>query len=83
LGTPSLRAVTGPTGTDVWSATPYLGIGFTGTSMRRGWGFSADLGVTARGTTAGLRVGSGPTLDDLLRELRLTPLLHMGVSYAF
>ncbi len=68
---------------DVWSAMPYVGIGWSGVSLRKGWGVSADLGLALRGSNGGLRIGSGPSLDDLLRELRLTPMLQIGVSYAF
>ena len=70
------------------SATlPYLGIGYTGLSSRGGWSFSADFGLTARAAGNGLRVGrvlSGSMgLDDLVRDLRLTPVLQIGASYSF
>lgn len=68
---------------DAWSATPYVGVGWSSISARRGWGFSADLGLAARGGQGGLRVGNGQTLDDLLRDLRLMPTLQVGVSYLF
>ncbi|HVK31289.1 MAG TPA: hypothetical protein VM845_02150 [Burkholderiaceae bacterium] len=66
-----------------WSTVPYLGVGWTGVSARGGWGLTADLGVAGRPANGGLRVGNATALDDLLRELRLTPVLHVGVSYAF
>jgi hypothetical protein len=56
-----------------WSAVPYLGVGWSGGSLRGGWGVTAT----------GLRPSTAQGLDDLLRELRLTPVLHLGVSYAF
>jgi hypothetical protein len=65
-----------------WSATPYLGLGWSGASLRGGWGMTADFGFAARSAN-GLRPGTSQGLDDLLRELRLTPVLHLGVSYAF
>jgi hypothetical protein len=65
-----------------WSAVPYLGVGWSGASLRGGWGVTADFGFAARSAT-GLRPASTQGLDDLLRELRLTPVLHLGVSYAF
>jgi hypothetical protein len=68
---------------EAWSTVPYLGVGWTGVSARGGWGLTADLGVAARPANGGLRVGNTAALDDLLRELRLTPVLHFGVSYAF
>jgi len=64
---------------------PYLGVGYTGVSLRGGWGFTADVGLMAPGS--GLRVGRGAvasqSVDDLLRDLRLTPVLQLGVSYSF
>lgn len=68
---------------DLWAATPYVGIGWTSTSLRGGWGFSADLGLAARSGSGGLRVSPTQTLDDALRELRLLPTIQVGVSYAF
>lgn len=58
-------------------SSAYLGIGYTGQSLRGGWGFSADLG---------LRLGRNalqPTLEDTLMELRLRPVLHFGLSYSY
>jgi hypothetical protein len=71
---------------EAWSAVPYIGIGYSGVSLRGGWGFTADVGVAAG--TGGLRTrreGALGTqgLDDLLRELRLRPVLQVGASYAF
>lgn len=66
---------------------PYLGLGYTGQSLRSGWGFSADLGLFARSAGSVVRLGrtvsGSQTLDDAIRELRMTPLLQLGVSYAF
>lgn len=67
-----------------WLAAPYLGVGWTGVSVRGGWGLTADIGLAGRSAgSPGLRVNGTQGLDDLLRELRLTPMLHLGVSYAF
>ncbi|HET9978212.1 MAG TPA: hypothetical protein VFQ20_12285 [Burkholderiaceae bacterium] len=68
---------------DLWAATPYVGLGWTSTSLRGGWGFSADLGLAARTGSGGLRVSPTQSLDDALRELRLLPTIQVGVSYAF
>ena len=65
------------------STVPYLGIGYTGLSPRSGWGFSADLGLLAKNPGNALRVGSGQSPDDMIRDMRTTPLLQLGVSYAF
>jgi hypothetical protein len=67
---------------DASAAVPYLGIGYTGLSMRGGWGFSADVGLVGSGVRLG-RSYSGTQADELLRELRLTPMLQLGVSYSF
>jgi hypothetical protein len=58
----------------------YLGIGYSSLSLRGGWGFSADVGVM---TGTGLRPPETRNLDDAVRELRLRPVLQLGVSYAF
>ncbi len=67
-----------------WAAVPYIGIGWSGVSVRGGWGVSADLGLAGRsGSNGGLRVNGNQSLDDLLRELRISPMVQLGVSYAF
>ena len=67
------------------SAVPYVGLGYTGLPSKGGWGFSADLGVMALnlGSVKLGRVFSGQNLDEALRELRLSPLVQVGVSYSF
>jgi hypothetical protein len=64
---------------------PYVGIGYSGSSLRGGWGFSADLGVAAQngGDQRLMRSLMSQSLDDTLRELRFTPVLQLGVSYRF
>ncbi len=69
-----------------WSALPYVAVGYSGISLRGGWGFTADLGLV--GNTGGLRTSRDGTLgsqgvDELLRELRLVPVLRVGAGYAF
>lgn len=81
---------TRPNGADIdaeRSTLPYLGVGYTGLSARGSWSFSADLGVVALSPGQAGRIGRvfGGTqnLDDLLRELRLAPVVQLGVSYSF
>ena len=66
---------------------PYLGLGYSGSSLKGGWGFSADLGLTALNPGNAARLGrvfgGGQTLDDAVRELRLSPLVQLGASYLF
>lgn len=69
-------------------ATPYLGVGWSSSSLAGGWGLSADLGFTAGRRAlspldASSRNGAGRSLDELLRDLRLAPVMNLGVSYAF
>jgi len=85
----SVRLATGPGDalSEVSSAVPYVGIGYSGVSLRGGWGFTADVGLagTAGGGLRARRDGALGTqgVDELLRELRLTPVLQFGASYAF
>ena len=66
---------------------PYLGLGYTGLSVRGGWSISADLGLVAQGpgnvSRLGRALGGGQSLDDAVRDLRIAPLLQVGVSYSF
>jgi hypothetical protein len=65
-------------------AWPYVGLGYSAGSLRAGWGFSADLGLAAQNAGAlnpGRLFSQG--VDDLLRDLRLRPVLQVGLSYAF
>jgi hypothetical protein len=72
---------------DATTTAPYLGVGYTNLSVRSGWSVNADLGLVAQGSGSGARLGRGLTggqsLDDAVREMRMTPLLQLGVSYAF
>jgi opacity protein-like surface antigen len=69
------------------STLPYLGIGYTGLSVRGGWSFSADIGLVAQNPSSGVKLGrvfnGNQNLDDLIREMRLSPVVQLGVSYAF
>jgi hypothetical protein len=69
------------------ATTPYLGLGYTGLSVRAGWSFTADLGMVAQvpgaASRSGRVLGVGQSLDEALRDLRLTPMLQLGANYAF
>lgn len=79
LAMPGLEVAAEP-----WAAVPYVGVGWSGLSAKGGWGVSADFGFAGRSYgSGGLRVNGSQSLDDLLRELRLTPMVQIGVSYAF
>ena len=65
---------------------PYIGIGYSNLSPRSGWSFSADLGLVSlrpatRSASAGV-FGGSQNLDDVVRDMRLTPLVQLGVSYS-
>jgi hypothetical protein len=74
-------------GTEAAAAAPYLGLGFTGTPWRNGLSISADIGIVAEHASSALGVGravfGNQAMDTALRELRLSPLLQLGVRYAF
>ena len=66
------------------SATvPYLGFGYTGLAVGGGWSYSADFGFAGSNARLGRALGSGPNLDDAIREMRRAPVAQVGVSYAF
>lgn len=66
---------------------PYVGLGYTGLAGAGRFGFSADLGLMALGASQAVKlgraIGSPQNLDDAVRDLRLSPVLQLGVSYAF
>ncbi len=84
-GVPALAAA-GETGIDT-STVPYIGIGYSNLWPKSGWSFSADLGVVSQSpssvTRFGRVVGGSQNLDDLVRDMRLAPVVQLGVSYSF
>ncbi|NUZ05683.1 hypothetical protein [Piscinibacter koreensis] len=65
----------------------YVGIGYTGLTSPGGWSFSADIGVVSLRPSSGVKLGrvfsGSQSADDLSRDLRLSPVLQIGASYAF
>jgi hypothetical protein len=84
LARPSLGSASTEASTDTLT-WPYLGIGYSDTSLRGGWGFSADLGLAAQsfGLFRAARSLGNQAMDDTIRDMRLTPVLQLGVSYRF
>lgn len=82
----SAPALQSPDGAD-GGAVPYVGLGYSGWSMKGGWSFSADLGLMALNPGGivhlGRSLGGGQTLDETLRDMRLSPVLQLGASYSF
>lgn len=68
-------------------ALPYIGLGYTSASAREGWGLSADIGLGGMRPGERLRLGhsqgTAAQAERVLNELRLAPVLQLGVSYAF
>lgn len=66
---------------------PYFGIGYAGNGARGDWGFTADVGLAAQNPSAVNRFGGvfngRIDLNDALRELRLQPMIRLGVTYNF
>ncbi len=66
---------------------PYLGVGYSNAWPKSGWRVSADLGVLSYspGGASGIGrvLGGSQSLDDLVREMRLAPVVQLGVSYSF
>ena len=66
---------------------PYLGVGYSSLAARGGWSFSADLGLVSLTPTAAVHLGrvfgGSQNLDDVVRDMRLSPVLQLGASYSF
>lgn len=69
------------------STVPYIGIGYSNLSAKSGWSFSADLGVVSQSPGNVVRFGrvfgGSQSLDDVVRDMRLAPVIQLGVSYSF
>ena len=66
---------------------PYLGLGYSSLAARGGWSFSADLGLVSLTPGAAVRLGrvfgGGQNLDDVVHDMRFSPVLQLGASYSF
>ncbi len=85
-GSHAEAATTQRPGDPGWAIQPYVGIGYTSLSARAGWGFAADLGLGGLRPGAGVRLGQGGRsgyVEQWLDDLRLAPVVQVGVSYAF
>ena len=70
---------------DPSASLSYLGIGYTGQSLRGGFSFSADLGLVSNTNIGSLRLGrsNAAGMEDVLRDLRYKPVLQLGLSYSY
>jgi hypothetical protein len=68
-------------------AAPYIGLGYTALAGHGSFRISADLGLVAEhpGGVSGVGRALFGTqgFDSALREMRLSPVLQVGVSYSF
>jgi hypothetical protein len=75
------------TGADAPGTVPYLGLGFTGAPWRQSLSITADLGLVAERPGAAGGVGraifGNQGMQSALREMRLSPLLQLGMRYTF
>lgn len=69
------------------TTTPYLGLGFTGTGWNQSFSLTADVGVVADRPAASLALGrallGNQGFELALREMRLSPVLQLGMRYTF
>lgn len=84
----SANPFTYPADSGVDNATvPYIGIGYSNPSTKSGWHFSADLGVVSQSPGNAVRFGrvfaGSQSLDEVVRDMRLAPVVQLGVSYSF
>ncbi len=83
----SQRSGSSAADSDSRTAWPYFGIGYRSGSLRGDWGFSADVGMAAQNAGSVLQLGrvlgGSSSLNDVLRELRLLPMVRLGVNYSF
>jgi hypothetical protein len=84
----SANAILNPADTSADAGTvPYIGIGYSNLSAKSGWSFSADLGVVSQSPGNVVRFGrvfgGSQSLDDVVRDMRLAPVVQLGVSYSF
>lgn len=85
VGQRSISLLSGLEPAEANASLSYVGIGYSGQSLRGGWGFSADLGMIGGSSLGGLRLGRSSALgmEEVLRDLRYKPLLQLGLSYSY
>ena len=72
---------------DSADAVPYLGLGYSGSLWRDSISLTADLGLVSERPTAAGSVGravfGNQGMNQALRDMRLLPVLQLGMRYAF
>ncbi len=69
-------------GSEPSSSVPYLGLGFSSLALASGLSLNADLGVVPESSPSRTLLGSQGN-QAALREMRLAPVLQLGLRYAF
>ena len=66
-------------------ALPYAGIGYSSSSLRGDWGFSADLGLAAPGLSSARidRLFNSAAAAAADAQPRLLPMIRLGMNVAF
>ncbi|MBK6470925.1 MAG: hypothetical protein IPF94_09310 [Betaproteobacteria bacterium] len=74
-------------GSESPAALPYIGLGFSGAAGLAGLSLTADLGLVAERPEAAAGLGralfGNQGMERSLRELRLAPVMQLGVRYTF
>lgn len=74
-------------GADGPATVPYLGLGFTGAVWRSGLAITADVGLVAERATAAAGLGRAifgtQGFERSLQEMRVSPVLQLGMRYTF
>ena len=64
---------------------PYIGVGYSSLAPRSGWSFSADLGLVSLAPSNAVRFGrvfgGSQNLDDVVRDMKLTPVVQLRAPY--
>lgn len=80
------RSPAGATLLESGTAQPYLGLGFSGNPWRNGPAITADIGMAAEWASSagrGRGIFGNQWLDGAVRDLRLSPVVQLGVRYSF
>jgi hypothetical protein len=87
IASPVAPALGNEAGPDGSTTIPYLGVGYMGQSTKGGWSFNADLGLVALEPGNAVKFGrvfsGSQSLYDLARDMRVAPVMQMGLSYSF
>ncbi len=90
LGLSLLSPSAAPTGmlaTENADPVPYLGLGYSGSLWRNSISLTADLGMVSERPAAAGNVGralfGNQGMNQALRDMRLSPVLQLGMRYTF